>query len=340
MKEKKIKKLINTLIPKPEGPFSLDELSNITGAEIFNHDNTYIKNINNVFDASEGDITFVDNPKYVNEINKTKASAIIVSYFNKKKANTLKPLLLLKNPYLGYSKIANYFYPNRLLSKVSNTKKNNIAKPNYISSTTIIQNNVFIDENANIGSFCSIGPNVIIGKNSVIGNNVNIANAFIGNNAIIQNGTVIGQDGFGYALNTNQYHKIPQIGLVVMGNNVEFGCNCTIDKGSLKHTEIGNGVKVDNLVHIAHNVKIGDNTVIAGQTGIAGSTLIGKNVMIGGQVGIAGHLNIGDNVKIGAQAGVTKNILSHDIVSGTPAIKLKSYLKQSIILKKMVNKNG
>ena len=171
-------------------------------------------------------------------------------------------------------------------------------------------------------------------------NNVNIANAFIGNNAIIQNGTVIGQDGFGYALNTNQYHKIPQIGLVVMGNNVEFGCNCTIDKGSLKHTEIGNGVKVDNLVHIAHNVKIGDNTVIAGQTGIAGSTLIGKNVMIGGQVGIAGHLNIGDNVKIGAQAGVTKNILSHDIVSGTPAIKLKSYLKQSIILKKMVNKNG
>ena len=139
MKEKKIKKLINTLIPKPEGPFSLDELSNITGAEIFNHDNTYIKNINNVFDASEGDITFVDNPKYVNEINKTKASAIIVSYFNKKKANTLKPLLLLKNPYLGYSKIANYFYPNRLLSKVSNTKKNNIAKPNYISSTTIIQ---------------------------------------------------------------------------------------------------------------------------------------------------------------------------------------------------------
>ena len=131
MKEKKIKKLINTLIPKPEGPFSLDELSNITGAEIFNHDNTYIKNINNVFDASEGDITFVDNPKYVNEINKTKASAIIVSYFNKKKANTLKPLLLLKNPYLGYSKIANYFYPNRLLSKVSNTKKNIIAHKNF-----------------------------------------------------------------------------------------------------------------------------------------------------------------------------------------------------------------
>ena len=156
---------------------------------------------------------------------------------------------------------------------------------------------------------------------------------------MIQNGTVIGQDGFGYAFDSNEYNKIPQIGLVIIGDNVELGCNCTIDKGSLKHTKIGNGVKIDNLVHLAHNVVVGDNTVIAGQTGIAGSTHIGKNVMIGGQVGIAGHLNIGDNVKIGAQAGVTKNVQNKSIISGTPAINLKKYLKQSIILKKMVDKN-
>ena len=340
MKEKKIKKIIDTIIPKPKGPFSLEELSKIGQAEVFNSKDILISNINNVFDASEGDITFIDNSKYLCEVNNTKASTIILSYSNKNKAKTAKPLILSENPYLVYSKIANYFYPYRSDVIIEASRKiKNVVAPSKISSNSIIKNNVYIDSNSTIGAFSSIGPNVIMGKNCYIGDNVNIANAYVGDNVIVQNGTIIGQDGFGYAFNANQYNKIPQIGLVIIGNNVELGCNCTIDKGSLKHTEICDGVKIDNLVHIAHNVIVGKNTVIAGQTGIAGSTIIGENVMIGGQVGIAGHLKIGDNVKVGAQAGVTKSILSNDVVSGTPAIKLKNYLKQSIILKKMVYKN-
>ena len=238
-----------------------------------------------------------------------------------------------------YSDVAYIFYPLKDAEAEENCADNNIInKPIKLSENVHIKHNVFIDSKALIGSFSTIGPNVIIGKNCKVGSNVSISNAFIGNNVTVQNGTVIGQDGFGYAFNSIQYKKIPQIGLVTIGDDVELGSNCTIDRGSLKHTEIGNGVKIDNLVHIAHNVTIGDNSVIAGQTGIAGSTSIGKNVMVGGQVGIAGHLKIGDNVKIGAQAGVTKNILENNVVSGTPAINLKSYLKQAIILKKMVKK--
>ena len=139
-------------------------------------------------------------------------------------------------------------------------------------------------------------------------------------------------------LDGKQYIKEQQIGIVKIDNDVEIGSNCTIDRGSLNFTEIKNGVKIDNLVHIAHNVVIGENTIIAGQSGIAGSSTIGKNVLMGGQVGISGHLYVSDNVKIGAQSGVTKNISRNSIVSGTPSVNLKTYLKQAVMLKQMVEK--
>ena len=145
-------------------------------------------------------------------------------------------------------------------------------------------------------------------------------------------------DGFGFAINGNSYLKIPQIGRVIIYDNVEIGSNCTIDRGSCGDTIIKSNCMIDNLVHIAHNVVIGENTIIAGQTGIAGSSIIGKNVLMGGQVGISGHLYIKDNVQIGAQSGVTKNIEKNSIVSGTPSVNLKTYLKQAVVLKQMVEK--
>ena len=246
--------------------------------------------------------------------------------------------LVSKNPYLSYVKLLNIFYPDAKSSKKDKKKDIVVSTSSELSNNVDFKSNVSIGDKTVISSFTSIGPNVYIGKNCFIGNNVSIYNSYISNNVIIQDGTIIGQDGFGYVLYGKKYIKVPQIGIVKIDDDVEIGSNCTIDRGSLNFTEIKKGVKIDNLVHIAHNVVIGENTVIAGQTGIAGSSIIGKNVLMGGQVGISGHLYVSDNVKIGAQSGVTKNISRNSIVSGTPSVNLKTYLKQAVMLKQMVEK--
>ena len=334
----KKKKVINNIFEKPDGPFSAMELSKASGTEVVGNKNTLIKNINTLTDAVYGEITFLDNPKYKKDLKNIKASALIISEKYQSFFPKLELLLVSKNPYLSYAKIVSKFYP----------KKKNILKENInsslntectISEKASILNNVTINKNSIINDNSTIGPNVFISEDCYIGRNVCISNAYLGKNTIVQDGTVIGQDGFGYVRDDKQYIKISQIGIVKIGNNVEIGCNCTIDRGSLKYTEIKDGVKIDNLVHIAHNVIIKENTVIAGQTGIAGSAIIGRNVMIGGQVGIAGHIFIGDNAKIGAQAGVTKDVEKNKSISGTPAIDLNMYLRKAIILNKMVKKN-
>ncbi len=196
-----------------------------------------------------------------------------------------------------------------------------------------------IASNTYIGANSVIGPNVELGNNCVISSNVSIRNSLIGNNVIVESGTRIGQDGFGFALSSTGHTKVPQLGYVKIGNDVNIGANCSIDKGSRHSTEIEEGVKLDSQIHVAHNVRIGAKTVIAAQTGIAGSTKIGKLVIIGGQVGISGHLEIGDFAQIGAQAGVTKDVKAHSKISGTPAVPLNMYLKQAIKLKKIVQTN-
>ncbi len=328
------------ILPIPKGPFRLDEISQETGCITYNKiGNILIHNITSIEVAKKGELSFLENMKYLDYIKYCKASAIIVpnKIINKLKTNSI--LLGSDNAYASYAKAMLKFYPEDTISKNNSEKKiiiKIIEDNTFIDDKVSIENNVHIKEGTTIKNFSSIGPNVIIGKNCYISNNVSISNTVIGDNSIINAGTIVGSDGFGYAPIKDKFIKIPQIGIVKIGDHVEIGSNCTIDKGSLKYTEIKNGVKIDNLVHIAHNVSIGDNTVIAGQTGIAGSACIGKNVMIGGQVGIAGHLKIGDNVKIGAQAGVTKNIENNISISGTPAVKLNNYLKQAIILNKMV----
>ena len=333
--------MITNIIQKPEGPFSIDEISKEANCT-YHKRNTGISiyNITSLKKAKKGDLSFLDNMKYFNSLNDCKATAIIVPADIHDKLKTKAILLKSNNAYASYAKALQKFYPIKK-TKINQINKEifiKIASNTQVSKKALIENNVEIKSGSIIKSFSTIGPNVIIGRNCIISNNVHISNTVIGDNTIIHSGTVIGSDGFGYAQSKGKFIKIPQIGIVKIGNDVEIGANCTIDRGSLMHTEIRNGVKIDNLVHIAHNVIIKDNTVIAGQTGIAGSTVIGKNVMIGGQVGISGHLQIGNNAKIGAQAGVTKNVKNYASISGTPAVKLSTYLKKSIILNKLAEK--
>ncbi len=332
--------MINKIIPSPQGPFTLKKLANITKDQIVGNANINIKNIESLEEAKSNSLTFIDNKKYISSLANTKASACIISenIYNKYASNLNITFLISKSPYLSYARLLKEFYPNLKENVISDNINMKVMKSSNISKNAHIKDNVSIGKNSLINSFSSIGPNVYIGDNCYIGNNVSISNTYIGNNVNIQDGTIIGQDGFGYAFDGKKNIKIPQIGIVKIGNFVEVGCNCTIDRGSLSFTEIEDGVKIDNLVHIAHNVTIGRNTMIAGQSGIAGSSNIGSQVLIGGQVGIAGHINIDDNVQIGAQSGVTKNIAKNNIVSGTPSVNIKTYLKQAILLKNMVEK--
>ena len=333
--------MIKNIILKPKGPFSLKKLAGFTEDKIIGKSNIIIKKISSIENAINGSITFIDNKKYFKNLNTTKASACIISENVLISINFQKDLsfLVSKNPYLSYAKLLNIFYPDLRLFKKRKKKDIVVSNSSEVSNNVDLKSNVSIGDKTVINSFSSIGPNVYIGKNCFIGNNVSISNSYIGNNVIIQDGTIIGQDGFGYVFDGKKYIKVPQIGIVKIDDDVEIGSNCAIDRGSLNFTEIKKGVKIDNLVHIAHNVVIGENTVIAGQTGIAGSSIIGKNVLMGGQVGISGHLYINDNVQIGAQSGVTKNISKNSIVSGTPSVNLKTYLKQAVMLKQMVEKN-
>ena len=189
---------------------------------------------------------------------------------------------------------------------------------------------------------CSVSDNVRIGDNTIIYSGVNV-NSFceIGNGCIIQSGVIIGCDGFGFAQNNdNEYTKVAQIGNVIVEDNVEIGANTTIDRATLGSTIIHSGVKLDNLIQIAHNVEIGKNTVIAAQSGIAGSTKIGENCMIGGQVGIIGHLEIGNNVKIAAQSGISSNIKDNDIVQGSPAFSISDYKRSYVYFRKLPQMNS
>lgn len=332
--------MIKNIILKPKGPFSLKKLAGFTKDKIIGKSNIIINKISSIENAISGSITFIDNKKYFKRLNTTKASACIISesILSKHKLSKDLSFLVSKSPYLSYVKLLNIFYPDVKSSKKDKKKDIVVSNSSEVSNYVDLKSNVSIGDKTVINSFSSIGPNVRIGNNCFIGNNVSITNSYIGNNVIIQDGTIIGQDGFGYVLDGKKYIKVPQIGIVKIDDDVEIGSNCAIDRGSLNFTEIKKGVKIDNLVHIAHNVVIGENTVIAGQTGIAGSSIIGKNVLMGGQVGISGHLHISDNVQIGAQSGVTKNISMNSIVSGTPSVNLKTYLKQAVMLKKMVEK--
>jgi UDP-3-O-[3-hydroxymyristoyl] glucosamine N-acyltransferase len=289
-----------------------------------------ISGVNNIKDAKIGDVTFFNDLKYENDIKITKASACIVSKKLAKYLNNNTIPIISQNSLLDFYKTVILFYPD---SSTDNEKViNSINIKQFLKKNISIGKNTLIDKTVSIGNNTDIGNNVIIkqgvhiGKNCKIGSNVIIENALLGDNIIIKSGTLIGQTGFGFNFDKNKRIKFPHIGRVIIENDVLIGSFCSIDRGSLTDTVIGEFTSIDNQVQIAHNVKIGNFCMIAAQSGIAGSTIIGNNVKIGGQTGVSGHLSIGNNVKIGGKSGVIADISDNQTVMGYPAKSIRDFL--------------
>ena len=288
--------------------------------------NKKILGVNNIKEANSNELTFFNNLNYEKEAKFCKALACIISEKNIKFLNKNVISVISKNPLVDFYKVVSLFYPDANLDdeKITNTinKKKNI----FIGSNTLIDRSASIGNNTKIGNNVIIKSNVRIGKNCIIGSNVIIEHALLGDNIIIKSGTLIGQTGFGFNFEKKKRIKFPHIGRVIIENNVQIGSFCSIDRGSLSDTVIGEFSSIDNQVQIAHNVKIGNYCMLAAQSGVAGSTIIGNNVKIGGQTGISGHLLIGNNVNIGGKSGVIDNIKDNQTVMGYPAKSLRDFI--------------
>lgn len=302
---------------------TLAEIAKFIDGEIIGDAGTVITGICGIKEAKSGDLTFVANPKYLSLMENTQASAIITSRDIK---FAPKPIIRTENPSLAFAKMVSFIAPTEAIhfTGIHATaiigKNVKLGKEVALGPYVIIDDEVTIGDKAIIYGGCYIGHHSNIGSETLIYPHVSIRERIsIGNRVIIHSGTVIGSDGFGFATVKGLHHKIPQIGTVVIEDDVEIGANVTIDRARFDKTVIGKGTKIDNLVQIAHNVMVGENSIIVAQTGISGSTVVGKNVMLAGQAGLVGHINIGDGVIVAAQAGVTKSVPANTKVSGYPA---------------------
>ena len=317
--------------------FTAEQIAGILDGIVVGNPSAEVYKLAKIEEGVKGSLTFLSNAKYNNYIYSTEATITIVNKNFEPEQEITTTMIKVDDAYQSFSKLLEYYNQVKLM-------KSGIEQPSMISE------NVAYGENLYLGSFCYIGKNVKIGKdvkiypNTFIGDNVVIGDncvffagvriyseTEIGNNCTVHSGSIIGSDGFGFAPHEDgTYSKIPQIGNVILQDNVEVGACTTIDRATLGSTIIRKGVKLDNQIQIAHNVEIGENTVIAAQTGIAGSTKIGKNCLIGGQVGFAGHLIIGDNVKIQAQSGIGKNLNEGETVQGSPAFNYSDFSKSFV----------
>jgi len=320
------------------------QIAGILNGKVEGNEQVTVDNFSKIEEGKPGTLTFLANPKYIHYIYETKASIVLVNMdFSSEKA--LPESLTLIRVEDAYHSLATLLD----LVEQSKPKKTGIEPMVFISPSASVPK-----EEIYIGAFSYIGENVCIGKHvaiypqSYIGDNVEIgdntiiysgvklyAGCRIGKRCIIHSGAVIGSDGFGFAKEGESYKKIPQLGNVIIEDDVEIGANTTIDRAVMESTIIRRGVKLDNLIQIAHNVEIGDNTGIAAQTGISGSTKVGKNCVLGGQVGLGGHITIGDNTGIGAQSGIISNIEGGKNILGSPAIDVKTFFRSSIIFAKL-----
>jgi UDP-3-O-[3-hydroxymyristoyl] glucosamine N-acyltransferase len=325
--------------------FSARQIADLLGGEIVGNPETTVDNLSKIEEGVPGTLTFLANPKYEPYIYETKASLAIVnkSFEPEKDLPSTLTLITVEDAYRSFAQLLEMY--NQMQQAEAGIDESafihesaEIGKDVYIGAFVHIGPNSKVGDNAKIYPHCYLSNNAEVGSGTTLQAGVKIYdNSKIGSNCIIHGGVVIGADGFGFAPNSeNQYNKVAQIGNVIIEDHVEVGANTTIDRATLGSTIIRKGVKIDNLIQIAHNVEIGENTVIAAQTGIAGSTKIGKNCMIGGQVGIIGHLKIADNVKIAAQSGIGSSILKEgQIVQGSPHLAIRDYKMSYIGFKRL-----
>lgn len=323
--------------------FTAKQVSTLINGIVEGDPEATVFQLSRIEDAQEGSLAFLANPKYEQHLYTTKASIVIINQDQELQRPVTSTLIRVKNAYSSFSILLEKYNLIRL-------DKQGIEEPSYIHPTAKIGKNVYI------GAFAYIGPNVVIGDDSkiyphsYIGDNVTIGtrstlyagariyfDCVIGNDVIIHSGAIIGSDGFGFAPQEDgSYHKVSQIGNVVIEDQVEIGANTTIDRATMGSTFIRKGVKLDNLIQLAHNVEIGSDTVIAAQTGISGSTKIGKNVVLGGQVGIAGHISIADKSQIQAQSGLNRSIEEEDKKwAGTPALPYSTQMRIQVTLSRL-----
>ncbi len=330
--------------------FTINQIAGMLKGEVQGDGHLKINMLGKIQDAKQGQIAFLANPKYEQFIYSTQASAVIVRKDFQAKKDIITTLILVDDPYISFTLLLEEYH------KAINFQKSGVEEPSFISENVVtgkniyrgafsyIGNNVTIGDNVKIYPHVFIGDNVTIGSNTILHANVKLyADTKVGNNCMIHSGTVIGSDGFGFAPQEDgSYKTIPQLGNVIIEDNVSIGANTVIDCATLygDSTIIRQGVKLDNLIQVAHNVEIGRNTVIAAQTGISGSSKVGENNMIGGQVGIAGHLVIANNTGIGAQAGLGKSIKEEGSkIIGSPAFDVKEYYKAYAMFKRLPDLN-
>ena len=305
--------------------YSLKDLADKVNGKLVGDPEIAISSIATIQNASSGCISFLANPKYKKFLSTSSASAIIVSPEFSEDLKTSG--IIADDPYVAYAIISSLFnlYQNPYTKKTISY---------FVHETAEVDDSVVIGPNVYIGPECKIGGDSIIHANSSL-----VMNVEIGENTIIHFNSILGSDGFGYAADKDGYHKIEQLGKLIIGDNVEIGAGCTIDRGAIENTEIHDGVKLDNQVHIAHNVILGENSAIAASCAIAGSTIIGKNLQMGGLSGILGHLEIADNVLIGAHTLITKSIdKPGNYVGIMPAQEHKDWAKSSVFIKRRKSK--
>ena len=322
--------------------FTAAQIAGILEGEVIGNPNAEVYKLSKIEEGTEGSLTFLANPKYTNFIYSTQATIAIVNASFEPEHEITTTLIKVEDAYQSFSKLLEYYNQIKLM-------KSGIEQPSVISEGVTYGTDLYLGSFCYVGSNVSIGNNVKIYPNSFIGDNVTIGDncvffagvriyseSVIGTNCTIHSGTIIGPDGFGFAPQEDgTFKKVPQIGNVIIEDNVEIGACTTVDRATLGSTIIRKGVKLDNHIQVAHNVEIGENTVIAAHTAIAGSTKIGKNCMIGGQVGFAGHLTIGDRVKIQGQSGIGKNLADDEVVQGSPAFNYGDFAKSFVHFKNL-----
>lgn len=319
--------------------FTLKQINKIIGGKLHGNENLLITGVSSIENSKEGDITFIKDERFVNRILKTEASAVVV---HRPIKETDKALIIVDNPFLAFIKLLKLVSDQKLSQPRIIHQTAIVAKNTSLGNDISIGANVVIDENTKIGDNVTIYPNVFIGKNCEIGNcttifpNVTIREEVtIGKQVIIHSGTSIGDDGFGYLQIEGKHVKIPQVGTVEIGDDVEIGSNVTIARAALDKTIISNGVKIDNHSHIAHNVFIGEDTMLIAYAKIAGGAKVGKNVMIAEDVGITDHAVIGDNCMIGGGSKVYKSLKPGSVVWGSPAKPITLEKRIQVLIKKL-----
>lgn len=321
--------------------FTAEQIANVIGGRVEGNKDAKVHTFAKIEEGTEGAISFLSNPKYTHYLYNTKSSIVIVNEDLELEKDVDATLIRVKNAYESIAKLLQIY-------EASKPKKTGVAPQAYIAPSAKLGNNcyvgpfAYVGEGAEIGDGCQIYPHAVIGDNVKVGTNCIFypnttiyQGCKIGNNVTIHAGSVIGADGFGFAPGADGYDKIPQIGIVVIENNVEIGANTCVDRSTMGATVIHKGVKLDNLVQVAHNVEIGENTVMSAQVGIAGSTKVGSWCMFGGQVGLAGHITIGDKTFLGAQSGVPGSLKGGEELIGTPPMNPRAYFKSQAIFRRL-----